>query len=233
MEATYIHHDTNVSTVTSQITIVAGPPVGEEMGISAQYRNISGLYLMGLEDTITVSAGDIYGNAIPDQTALSFKTYNTGGSLVPGSSTTTGGTATNTLESVSNPSPMRGVCVLNGGSVNGGRTTHITCMAVSPTSTNIIYAGTDGGGAYKSIDYGVTWENISRSSTVPGQNWLDPYIRDIAVDPDDENIIYAATGYLGDGHLYRSLDGGANWTSNHTEEYAGVFSANSAVFRFM
>ena len=229
IKATY-HHDTNVSTVTSQITIVAGPPVGEEMGISAQYLNISGLYLMGLENTITVSAGDIYGNAIPDYTAISFKTYNTGGIYSsPGSSTTMGGTATNKLESSSSPSPMQGFVSITGEAVNGGRTTHITSMAVSPTSTDIIYAGTDGGGAYKSIDSGVTWANISRSSTTPGQNWIDPYVNDMAVDPDNENIIYAATGYLGEGHLYRSLDGGANWTSNHTEEYNGVFSANSAV----
>ena len=223
------HHDTNVSTVTSQITIVAGPPVGEEMGISAHYINVSGLYLMGLEDTITVSAGDIYGNAIPDNTALSFKTYNTGGLFSPGSSTTTGGTATNKLESVSSPSPNQGFLSVTGEAVNGGRTTHVTCLAVAPTSTNIIYAGTDGGGAYKSTNSGVTWDNISRSSSVQGQNWIGPYVNDIAVNPDNENIIYAATGYLGDGHLYRSLDGGSNWNSNHTEEYAGVFSAGSAV----
>ena len=64
---------------------------------------------------------------------------------------------------------------------------------------------------YKSTDSGTTWFNVSRSSTEPGQNWIAPYVNDVAVDPDDDNTVYAATGYLGEGNVYRSVD----WNSSN------------------
>ena len=109
---------------------------------------------------------------------------------------------------------------------NGGRTTHVTSIA---SSGNYVYAGTDGGGVYKSSDAGATWTNISRSSNSGGQNVVDPYVNDIFIDPDDNNTIYAATGYLGQGHLYRSLDGGDTWNSNYSEEWDGILSVDNAV----
>lgn len=234
VKATY-YYDTNVTTTTSQIAIQAGPPVGEELGVQAQFLNISGLSQSGIEDVITVNAGDIYGNAIPDNTAISFKTYSTGGIFNPGSSTTGGaagsGFATNSLYSVSNPSPAQGFVSVTAEAVNGGRTTHVTCIEVvkENDSNQILYAGTDGGGVYKSLDSGATWSNISRSSRIPGQNWINPYVNDIAVDPDNPNVLYAATGFLGQGQLYRSLDSGLNWNSNNVEEFLGVFQVNGAI----
>ncbi|MBW2004658.1 MAG: hypothetical protein JRI72_08600, partial [Deltaproteobacteria bacterium] len=227
IKATYFY-DTNISSTTGQISIVNGPPVGEEFGMRAQYLNISGLWKHGLIDQITVSANDIYGNAIPDNTSISFKTYKTGGDFDPGSSLTSGGLATSNLIS-GPPDPLSGFVSLTTEAVNGGRTTHVTSLAVTPLDNNIIYAGTDGGGVYKSTDSGATWENISRSSTEQGQNWIDPYVNDIAVDPDDLNTVYAATGYLGKGNVYRSLDGGLNWNSNNVEEWNGILSINTAV----
>ncbi len=221
------YHDTNVTTTTSDIAVVSGPPVGEEFGIYAQYINVSGLWKMGLKDSVTVNAGDIYGNAVPDNTAVSFKTYNTGGLFNPGSAGTSGGLATSELGSVASPSPMQGFVSITGEAINGGRTTHVTSLAVgSPGSTNVVYAGTDGGGVYKSTDSGVTWRSVSSSSTVPGQNWIDPYVNDVAIDPENNNRVFAATGYLGNGHLYRSLDGGSSWNSNNSEEYRGVFPSS-------
>ena len=222
-------HDTSVTTTTGDIAIVSGPPVGEALGVFAHYVNISGLWKMNLRDTITVNAGDIYGNAVPNGTAISFKTYNTGGLFDPGTAATSGGLASSELVSVPDPDPMQGFVSVTGEAVNGGRTTHVTTLFIDPASTNVVYAGTDGGGVYKSIDFGVTWRNVSSSSTVPGQNWIDPYVNDIAVDPENNNTIYAATGYLGNGRVYRSLDGAANWNSNNAEEYYGVLSSDSAV----
>ncbi|MEZ4527095.1 MAG: hypothetical protein R2941_14350 [Desulfobacterales bacterium] len=45
-----------------------------------------------------------------------------------------------------------------------------------------------------------------RSSTIQGQNWIDPYVNDVDVDPDDHDTY--ATGFLGKGNVYHSLDGG-------------------------
>ena len=229
IKATYFY-DTDVSTTMSQITINAGPPVGEEFGIFAQYLNISGLWIANLEDGMTVDVGDIYGNPVPDNTAISFKTYNTGGLMETADALTTGGLTTKILRSTSSPSPMQGFVSVTAEANNGGRTTHVTALAMPPVpDNNYIYAGTDGGGVYKSLDAGASWTNISRSSTIQGQNWIDPYVNDLAVDPDDANTIYAATGYLGKGHLYRSLDGGASWNSNNVEEWNGVVSLDNSV----
>ena len=230
IKATY-PHDTSVTTTSGQIAIEAGPPVGEEFGISAQYVNLSGLKYAGLEDTITVTASDFWGNAIPNNTAISFKTYNSGGFFSPGSSVTAGGFARTSFFSAYDPAPMQGFASITAEAVNGGRTTHVTCLSAVPKTGHhqILYAGTDGGGVYKSRDSGTTWENISRSSTIQGQNWLDPYVNDVAADMDNPNIVYAATGYGGAGRIYRSLDGGLNWNSNSPEEWLGVFSTDAAV----
>ena len=232
VKGTYFH-DTNVTTTTGDIAIVSGPPVGEELGIQVQYVNVSGLWKMGLRNGVTVNAGDIYGNAVPDNTAISFKTYNTGGLFNPGSDGTSGGFADSDLVSVASPSPMQGFVSITGEAINGGRTTHVTAMAVDPVSSNVVFAATDGGGVYKSTDAGVTWRNVSSSSTVPGQNWIDPYVNDVAVDPENNNTVYAATGYLGDGHVYRSLDGGSSWNSNNAEEFAGLVTIGNAVLTIL
>ena len=56
-----------------------GTPVGEGFSLSAAYLNISGLWIASLEDKITASVADVYGNAVKNSTLISFKTYNTGG----------------------------------------------------------------------------------------------------------------------------------------------------------
>jgi len=185
--------------------------------------------MANLEDQISVNAADMYGNAIPD-TAISFKTYNTGGFFTPNTATTTNGLATSTLHSGGTYlQPSQGFVSVTA-EANGGRTTHVTSIAVTPYPyQHIIYAGTDGGGVYKSSDSGASWMNVSRSSTIQGQNWIDPYINDLTVDPDYPDTIYAATGYSGTGNLYRSLDGGMTWNSNNTEEWHGIFSGDQAV----
>jgi hypothetical protein len=227
IKATY-RYDSNVTTATSQIAIQAGPPVGEEFGISANYVNIGGT---GIENDITITAGDFWGNAIPDNTAISFKTYNTGGLIEPGSAVTSGGMTQSILNSTSAPVPMQGFGAVTAEVINGGRTTHVTALSVVPETehTQILYAGTNGGGVYKSTDSGTTWENISRSSGIQGQNWLDPYVNDVAADPDNPNTVYAVTGYLGEGKVFRSLDGGLNWNSNSPEEFNGIFRQDAAI----
>jgi len=81
-----------------------------------------------------------------------------------------------------------------------------------PTNNRILYAGTAGGGVWKSSNGGASFEPI-----------FDDYIQSIGkvcVDPHDpDNTVYVGTGEiwtrnstsLGDG-LYKTIDGGANWT---------------------
>jgi photosystem II stability/assembly factor-like uncharacterized protein len=92
----------------------------------------------------------------------------------------------------------------------GGR---ITCMAVSPTNSNVIFIGTPGAGIYKSTNGGTSWTAVFDSQS-------SLYIGSIAIDPNNTNIIYAGTGdpaipftvFVGDG-IYKSTDGGNTWTN--------------------
>ena len=210
-----------------------GMPVAEEFGLVASFVNISGLWITELQDTITASVGDFYGNAAQDNTLIFFKTYNTGGILDPDKDWTSGGFASSTLYSTSSPTPMQGFVSLTA-EITGGPTTRVTSLAVTPSDNHIMYAGTNGGGVYKSTDSGNTWENISRSSENPkqGQNWINPYIKGhsaLSVDPDDPDTVYVGTGYLGKGNVYRSLNGGMTWNSNNFEEWNGLYATTDAV----
>ncbi len=87
----------------------------------------------------------------------------------------------------------------------------INDMETHPTNPRIIYAGTAGGGVWKSNNAGTTFNPI-----------FDDYCQSIgavAVDPNDpDNVIYVGTGEtwtrnsvsIGDG-LYKSTDGGTTW----------------------
>lgn len=88
----------------------------------------------------------------------------------------------------------------------------INDLEIHPTNNRIIYAGTAGGGVWKSNDGGATFNPI-----------FDDYCQSIGVvsiDPNDpDNTIYVGTGEtwtrnsvsVGDG-LYKTVDGGSNWT---------------------
>ncbi len=87
----------------------------------------------------------------------------------------------------------------------------INDMETHPTNPRIIYAGTAGGGVWKSNDAGTTFNPI-----------FDDYCQSIGaveVDPNyPDKVIWVGTGEtwtrnsvsVGDG-LYKSVDGGANW----------------------
>src|SRR3989442_894609 len=86
----------------------------------------------------------------------------------------------------------------------------ITALAVDPTNADTVFAGTAGGGLWKSIDAGSTWAPLTddRESMAIGS---------IAIDGTGQ-VIYAGTGeglpgiedLPGQGVL-KSTDGGARW----------------------
>jgi len=87
----------------------------------------------------------------------------------------------------------------------------ITDMEGHPTNDRVIFAGTAGGGVWKSIDGGASF-----------QPTFDKYAQSIGcvtVDPNDpDNTVWVGTGEtwvrnsvsVGDG-LYKSIDGGVSW----------------------
>src|SRR5215510_3279514 len=78
----------------------------------------------------------------------------------------------------------------------------ILSIAVDPTSSSTIYAGTKGAGIFKSTDGSATFVAASSGLT----NFT---ITAIAVNPSNPRIVYAAT----EGGVFRTDDGGASWSA--------------------
>lgn len=94
----------------------------------------------------------------------------------------------------------------------------IGCVTLDPQNPNVVYVGTGdpnisaypfiGDGVYKSVNAGQSWEKLGLTD--------QRIISKIAVNPQNNNIIYAACMGLpfernDDRGLYRSTDGGQNW----------------------
>ena len=117
-------------------------------------------------------------------------------------------TAKGPVNPTSNWTPL-GPVVSNelGGSLPGiGR---INAIAVDSNNADIWYAGAPAGGIWKSTDAGDTWTNIFDQFPQIG-------VSGIAIDPNDSNIIYIATGDddASDSYsagVFKSIDGGLTW----------------------
>ncbi len=136
----------------------------------------------------------------------------------------------------------------------------IGAVAYAPSNPSIIYAGTGentfsgdsfgGNGILKSVDGGLSWTQLATATFVVGTAFSD-----LKVDPNNPNIIVAATGQgifgrsgatqfspaVGARGLWRSIDGGSTWTQqstlrgtsisidsgNYQRQYAGTGDGNS------
>ena len=101
----------------------------------------------------------------------------------------------------------------------------IADLELHPTNDRVIYAGTAGGGVWKSSNGGATFNSI-----------FDDYCQSIgavAIDPSNpDNVVWAGTGEtwtrnsvsVGDG-IYKTVDGGTNWQKmglEKSERIAGI-----------
>lgn len=97
------------------------------------------------------------------------------------------------------------------GPFRGGRSCAVTGVEGKP---NLYYMGTTGGGVWKSIDGGQSWQNIS-------DGYFGGSIGAIATGTQNKNILYAGTGENtlrgnvspGYGGIFKSYDGGKTWES--------------------
>lgn len=83
----------------------------------------------------------------------------------------------------------------------------ISALAVAPGARRTVYAGTDGGRLFRSMDAGATWTELRDLRPSP--------IADLEVDPRDPSTVYAASctpsSFEDLGGLFKSVDGGATW----------------------
>ncbi len=76
----------------------------------------------------------------------------------------------------------------------------IQSLVIDPETPGTIYAGTYGGGVYKSIDAGVSW-------TASNQGMETGFVWALAIDPQTPTTLYAGTNQ----GVFKSEDGGASW----------------------
>ncbi len=74
------------------------------------------------------------------------------------------------------------------------------CLAADPLNQNVIYAGTNGSGVFRSVDRGQTWS----AHGLEGQ-----IVKSLAVSPHDPNVIYAG---MKPATVTLSRDGGHTWS---------------------
>ncbi len=106
------------------------------------------------------------------------------------------------------------------GPYRGGRVTAVAGVVGQPF---VHYMGATGGGVWKTVDGGMTWEPVSDDYFTAGS------IGAIAVAASDPNVVYVGTGESpirgntspGDG-LYRSVDAGKTWTHIGLEDAGQV-----------
>ena len=84
----------------------------------------------------------------------------------------------------------------------------ISTIAIAPTNSDVIYAGTDDGNLWVSRDYAATWRLVSE--TLP-QRWITR----VVVDPLDDHAAYVTYSGLRwrepQPHVFRTRDLGESW----------------------
>lgn len=95
----------------------------------------------------------------------------------------------------------------------------VTGILYSPLQKGLVYARTDVGGAYRSLDHGRTWVPLDRSMDRSPAGMDRTGVLALALDPQDPRRLYMATGlYTQDwwpvrgGTLYASADWGRSFT---------------------
>ena len=106
-------------------------------------------------------------------------------------------------------------------STNGGASWHavpvsyssadVTCLVFDSHNNGLMYAGTWGRGVFKSTDGGESWQPTGLR---------DAFVDSVAVDARRSGVVYASLGLVNraearsrDWGIYKSIDGGVNWTN--------------------
>ncbi len=82
-------------------------------------------------------------------------------------------------------------------------TGRIASLAIHPSNESIIYAGSPGGGIWKTTNAGATWQPLTDNNSL----WMSVFA--LAIDPANQSIIYAGTS--GNNGLLKSTNGGTTW----------------------
>ncbi|MFV2073177.1 MAG: WD40/YVTN/BNR-like repeat-containing protein [Thermoanaerobaculales bacterium] len=95
----------------------------------------------------------------------------------------------------------------------------MTSIVIDPVDRMTIYVGSRGGGVFKTIDGGLSWQ-----AARDGLTYLP--IRSLAVDPAHPEVLYAGTDFHG---VWKSTDGGTSWSLASVGLDQGLVAFNLAI----
>ena len=103
---------------------------------------------------------------------------------------------------------------------NGLTTLDVRSLAADPNDPDVLYAGTRNGGIFKTENGGQDWTTVNNGLLLftpdEGTPVFEGDYTAIAIDPNDSQVLYAIQSSAvvpGNGVLFRSADGGAQWTN--------------------
>ncbi len=87
----------------------------------------------------------------------------------------------------------------------------VLVLEASDTDPNLVYAATAPAwipqvGLFRTTNGGSTWINVI--SGIPNR-----YIMDVAINPDNNNMVFVGVAGYGTPHLFRSVNGGNSWSA--------------------
>jgi len=92
---------------------------------------------------------------------------------------------------------------------------NIHTMVIDPNNSNIAYVGIWGGGTYKTVDGGTSWDRLTNDPTISASA--------IIIDHRDSNVIYIADRTA--PRIYQTVDRGNTWST--------YFDAGAAHYRVL
>ncbi|MDQ6989238.1 MAG: hypothetical protein Q9M19_05085, partial [Mariprofundaceae bacterium] len=186
-------------------------PSGDAFLLTSLPLNIHGLDNFGNTQNITAHISDFFSNPVSPGQQAQFQTdfANVSGSAVFSDGGSGSSRATANIISAA-PAPVDGFVTLEASTIGGG---HSKILSLAAVDQYTFYAGTDGGGIFKTLNGGATWNHIgtplkglgaSKSKDLTGS-----IVRGLTLDTAQPNFVYAAT----EKGVFLSSDAGQSWKS--------------------
>ena len=93
----------------------------------------------------------------------------------------------------------------------------ISALEVAPANSKLVYAGTEKGAFFRSLDGGDTWSGDLSGTLLPGRT-----ITRIETHPKDGKKVFVTVAGAGGSHVYASTDGGVTWNDIDQGKLPGV-----------
>jgi len=93
----------------------------------------------------------------------------------------------------------------------------VTAVAADPSTPTTVYAATKYSGLWKTVDGGDSWQAINGGIGTTGNLACNvPWYTSLAIDLTSPSTLYAGSQCTLDAQVYKSTNGGANWTATAT-----------------